>query len=268
MIVKLISIRPHVNRGLTFVRHGDEAFHAECYDTPQESDLWQPGPDGSKIAFIKAVRAVTGYGLKEAKDVADALEAGETTITLPEAGATYRKWLTGYDGYMCQGDPEPRPDVSTLARWATTSRVFLARWPLLSKLLDEFEAVGPRNLASENGVLKKWELSVDGYSSQPVAWKRGRADKNALGPRTYAMRYDLRYIHDNVSVFIGADDLMLGAANLLVANGSSRSRAQSMVGVLLLTFLLERKNHATPRDLGKLSPPELLAHEAARRLST
>ena len=48
-------------------------------------NTYQPGPFGNKIAGIKAVRSICGLGLKEAKELVEALQAGrQITETVVE----------------------------------------------------------------------------------------------------------------------------------------------------------------------------------------
>lgn len=52
-----------------------------------EFDITINGPLGNKIAVIKAIRTLTGLGLKEAKDASE--RRGSQTLTLDNAGLSH-----------------------------------------------------------------------------------------------------------------------------------------------------------------------------------
>jgi len=78
---------------------GPAAGDAGAVEEQTEFDVIITGPGEKKVSAIKAVRAITGLGLKEAKDLVDSApsavkegvskdEAEETKKQLEEAGAT------------------------------------------------------------------------------------------------------------------------------------------------------------------------------------
>jgi len=78
---------------------GPAAGDAGAAEEQTEFDVIITGPGEKKVSAIKAVRAITGLGLKEAKDLVDSApsavkegvskdEAEETKKQLEEAGAT------------------------------------------------------------------------------------------------------------------------------------------------------------------------------------
>jgi len=75
------------------------AYRGEAAAVKDEFDVVLTGFGGNKVAVIKAVRAITGLGLKEAKDAVEGTpttvkeaaskdEAAEVQKQLEEAGAT------------------------------------------------------------------------------------------------------------------------------------------------------------------------------------
>lgn len=261
--------RPHVRRspGFTYDSAGNITGTIGSYTTPEATDLWQPG-SGGKINFIKMVREVTNMGLKEAKDVADALEKPGAAVALlipdmpSEPPTNYR------------GDPllnYARPEA--LTPWVYLSNEDRLPAPLKS-LLDEYRKLGSRAEASEKGGrhFREWSLVVDGYTTR-AGFRRGKARPDALGPRAYDVMLDL-----SESIPMGADsvgydiskfqhifDLLQSARVLAYTNGTSHDRACADVGALLLHTLTEHMAGQAP-PTSKLTAIELLIHEAARRL--
>lgn len=257
----------HINRMPTFVYDDLGRISDVGSNTvPQDTDLWQPG-SGGKINFIKMVREVTGLGLREAKDVADALEKPNAVVELVIPDMPSEGPPTNYRGDILRN----YGSAEALSPWVYLDSTDRLPAPLKA-LLDEYRKLGSRREAGEKGGrhFKEWSLAVDGYVTR-VGFRPGIARPDALGPRTYNVMRDLSLQPPKDEdgnprwQFQYIFDLLQAARVLACADGKSHDRACADVGAILLHVLTEHTDGQAP-PTSKLTSIELLIHEAARRL--
>lgn len=98
-LVEAMEEKFNVSAAAAVAVAGPAAGDAGGAEEQTEFDVILTGPGEKKVSAIKAVRAITGLGLKEAKDLVDSApspvkegvskdEAEETKKQLEEAGAT------------------------------------------------------------------------------------------------------------------------------------------------------------------------------------
>lgn len=212
--------------------------------------------EGGKIQFVKALRQMTGCGLKEALALANRIGAGATMgVELDETkfGEQFFVWdaaggrtkhATGIDLltlWVNVYDVDGKPLSATMPAKPTASLP-----PMLAALISEADLV-----IEGYGVDSREMIGFD--ADKPVTWKRGRADGDCIGMRAVRLVNTLgptRMVREFVEAAIKAAQ----------ADGLSEPRATSTVGVSLIMRLWAGK----PSSFTAPTPQQVLVEHAAK----